>query len=82
MNITTEHNNEISETKRMSKADKELLTIDWRKSGQRIVIFRFKILQEKTAEYLIRQFIRLISRKEDGRNCHYGRNINRCRDRY
>ncbi|EFN71290.1 DC-STAMP domain-containing protein 2 [Camponotus floridanus] len=36
MNITTEHNNEISETKRMSKADKELLTIDWRKSGKKM----------------------------------------------
>lgn len=44
----SEHNNEIFETNGMSKTDKEeLLTIDRRKSGQRIVIFRFKILHEE-----------------------------------
>lgn len=31
----------------MSDTDKELLTIDWQKPGQGIMIFRFKILHEE-----------------------------------
>lgn len=47
MSTTTKHNNEISETNGMLETDNELLIIDWQKSGQGIVIFRFKILHEE-----------------------------------
>lgn len=47
MSATIEHYNEMSETNGMSETDKKLPIIDWQKSGQRIAIFRFKILQEE-----------------------------------
>lgn len=78
MSTITEHNNEISETNGMSETGNELLTIDWQKSGQGIVIFDLKFYTIKRTEFLIKLLIHLICRKEEKGNCRYGRNISRC----